>query len=205
MARGEVREKAILAAVMELLGEVGYERMTTDAVAARAHASKTTMYKRWPGKPELVRAAVDSYVAGRLAAVADTGSLRGDLMALMEALRGHLTSEFLAMMAGLVNAMREDPALAAALWSHLAVGHAAALPVISRAVGRGELPAGADTELAGLAHEVIEAHLFRQMAANGTLSPEFSRHVVDDLAIPVLTAYQKGTHHDTDITGQAGG
>jgi hypothetical protein len=123
----------------------------------------------------------------------------------MEALRGHLTSEFLAMMAGLVNAMREDPALAAALWSHLAVGHAAALPVISRAVGRGELPAGADTELAGLAHEVIEAHLFRQMAANGTLSPEFSRHVVDDLVIPVLTAYQKGTHHDTDITGQAGG
>jgi AcrR family transcriptional regulator len=143
MARGEVREKAILAAVMELLGEVGYERMTTDAVAARAHASKTTMYKRWPGKPELVRAAVDSYVVGRLAAVADTGSLRGDLMALMEALRGHLTSEFLAMMAGLVNAMREDPALAAALWSHLAVGHAAALPIISRAAGRGELPVGA--------------------------------------------------------------
>ena len=43
-----------------------------------------------------------------------------------------------------------------------------------------------------LAHEVIEAPLFRQMAAGGTLSPEFTRHVVDDLVIPVLTGYQKG-------------
>jgi AcrR family transcriptional regulator len=193
MARGEAREKAILAAVIELLGEVGYERMTTDALAARAHASKTTIYKRWPGKPELVRAAVDTYVAGRLPPGDDTGGLRGDLMALMEALRGHLTAEFLAMMSGLVHAMREDPELSAALWSYLAVGHAAALPVISRAAGRGELPGGADTELAALAHEVIEAHLFRQVAAGGTLSPEFTRHVVDDLVIPVLIAYQKGT------------
>jgi AcrR family transcriptional regulator len=38
--------------------------MTMDAVAARAHASKTTIYRRWPGKPELVKAAVDGYVAG---------------------------------------------------------------------------------------------------------------------------------------------
>jgi AcrR family transcriptional regulator len=193
MARGEAREQAILSAVIELLGEVGYERMTTDALAARAHASKTTIYKRWPGKPELVRAAVDSYVAGRLAPGDDTGSLRGDLMALLEALRGHLTAEFLAMMSGLVHAMREDRQLSAALWSYLAVGQAAALPVISRAAGRGELTGGADTELAALAHEVIEAHLFRQVAAGGTLSPEFTRHVVDDLVIPVLIAYQKGT------------
>jgi AcrR family transcriptional regulator len=207
MARGEVREKAILSAVIELLGEVGYEGMTMDAVAARAHASKTTIYKRWPGKPELVRASVDSYVGGRLAAGVDTdtGSLRGDLMALMEALRGHLTDEFLAMMSGLVHAMRKDPELAAALWSQLAVGQAAARPVISRAAGRGELPAGAGAELAELAHEVIEAHLFRLLAADGTLSPEFARHVIDDLVVPVLTAYQKGTDHVTDSTGQADG
>jgi AcrR family transcriptional regulator len=205
MARGEVREQAILSAVIELLGEVGYEGMTMDAIAARAHASKTTIYKRWPGKPELVRASVDSYIAGRLAVGVDTGSLRGDLMALMAALRGHLTDEFLAMMSGLVHAMRKDPELAAALWSQLAVGHAAALPVISRAAARGELSPGADAELAELAHEVIEAHLFRLLAADSTLSPEFARHVIDDLVIPVLTAYQKGTDHVTDSTGQADG
>jgi AcrR family transcriptional regulator len=201
MARGEAREKAILSAVIGLLGELGYEAMTMDAVAARAHASKTTIYKRWPGKPQLVRAAVDGYVAGRLAAGADTGTMRGDLMAVMQAMAGHLTAEFLAMMSGLVHAMRADPELAAALRSRLGVGHAVALPIISRAARRGELPAGADAELAGLAHEVIEAHLFRQMAAGDALSPEFARHVVDDLVIPVLAAYQKGDH---DVAGIAG-
>src|SRR6185437_10952004 len=95
MARGEAREQAILSAVISLLGELGYEAMTMDAVAARAHASKTTIYKRWPGKAQLVRAAVDRYVAGRLTAGADTGSLRGDLMAVMQAMAGHLTPEFM--------------------------------------------------------------------------------------------------------------
>ena len=205
MVRGEAREKAILAAVIGLLGESGYEGMTMDAVAARAHASKTTIYKRWPGKAELVRAAVDDYAAGRLTAEADTGSLRGDLMAVMDAMAGHLTPEFMAMMSGLVHAMRTDSELAAALRPRLGVGHAVAVPIIGRAARRGELPAGADAELAGLAHEVIEAHVLRRMADGGALSPEFARHVVDDLIIPVLAAYQKGNGHVAGIAGQADG
>jgi AcrR family transcriptional regulator len=192
MVRGAARERAILSAVIELLGERGYEAMTMDAVAARAHASKTTIYKRWPGKPELVRAAVDVYVAGRLPGSADTGSLRGDLMAVMRAMRGHLTEEFLAMMSGLTHAMRDDRELADVLRSHLASDHAIAVPIIRRAAGRGELPSDAEAELASLAHEVIEAQVFRQMAIGGSLDEEFSRHVVDDLVIPVLTSYRKG-------------
>jgi AcrR family transcriptional regulator len=192
MARGAEREQAILSAVIALLGEDGYDAMTMDAVAARAHASKTTIYRRWPGKPELVRAAVDSFVAGRVPTDADTGSLRGDLLAVMRTLRGHLTGEFLAMMSGLLHAMQQDPELARVLRSHLASDHTVALPVIGRAVGRGELPAGADLELAGLMHEVIEAHLLRRMAIGGALDDEFARHVVDDLVIPVLTTPREG-------------
>jgi AcrR family transcriptional regulator len=205
MARGEEREQAILSAVVGLLGELGYEGLTMDAVAARAHASKTTIYKRWPGKAQLVRAAVDGYVTGQLAAGTDTGSLRGDLLAAMQVVAGYLTEEFLAMMSGLVHAMRTDPELAAGLRPRLGIGQAAAVPVVSRAARRGELPAGAVTELAALAHEVIEAHVLRQMAGGGALSPEFARHVVDDLVLPVLTSYQKGDRDVPGITGQAGG
>ena len=97
------------------LGEAGYEAMTTDAVAARAHASKTTIYRRWPGKPALVRAAVDAHLAGRLLRAADTGRLRGDLFAVMRAMPGHLTDEFLALMSGLTHALRQDPELAQVL------------------------------------------------------------------------------------------
>jgi len=192
MVRGEAREQAILAAVIELLGEAGYEAMTMDAVAARAHASKTTIYKRWRGKPELVKAAVGSYVADRVPNSAGTGSLRGDLMTVMQAMQGHLTGEFLAMMSGLVHAMRTDRELAGVLRSHLASDHSAALPIIQRAAGRGEVPNGADEALAGLAHEVIEAQLFRQMALGGTFDQEFARHLVDDLVLPVLTHYREG-------------
>jgi AcrR family transcriptional regulator len=205
MSRGAEREKAILAAVIELLGEQGYEGMTMDAVAARAHASKTTIYRRWPGKPELVRAAVDDYATGRLPADTDAGSLRADLTAVLEALAGHLTPEFLAMTSGLVHAARTDPGLAAELWPRLGIGHAVALPVISRAVARGELPAGADAELAGLAHEVIEAHVLRRAAEGAAFSAEFARHVVDDLILPVLHAYREGDHDVPGNPGQASG
>jgi AcrR family transcriptional regulator len=192
MARGEERERAILAAVVELLGETGYEAMTMDAVAARAHASKTTIYRRWQGKPELVKAAVDGYVAGRLPVSADTGSLRGDLMAVMRAMRGHLTDEFLAMMSGLLHAMRTDPELAGVLRSHLAEDYSAALPIIRRAAARGEVPAGAEQTLAKTTHELIEAQLFRQMALAAPFDEQFSRHVVDDLVLPVLTRNRQG-------------
>jgi AcrR family transcriptional regulator len=192
VARGEERERAILAAVVELLGEAGYEAMTMDAVAARAHASKTTIYRRWPGKPELVKAAVDGYVAGRLPISADTGSLRGDLMAVMRAMRGHLTDEFLAMMSGLLHAMRTDPELAGVLRSHLAEDYSAALPIIRRAAGRGEVPSGAEETLARTVHELIEAQLFRQMALGAPFDEQFSRHVVDDLVLPVLTRNRQG-------------
>ena len=191
-ARGRARERAILAAVIELLGEAGYEAMTMDAVAARAHASKTTIYRRWPGKPALVRAAVDEYLAGLLLSTADTGSLRGDLLAVMRAMPGHLTDEFLAMMSGLTHAMRQDPELAEMLRSHLIGVDPVAGVIINRAAARGEVPGRARADLARLAHEVIEALLFRQMMTGGPLDGAFAEHVVDDLVLPVLARRLQG-------------
>lgn len=184
--RGASRERAILSAVIGLLGEAGDEAMTMDAVAARAHASKTTIYRRWPGKAELVRAAVDAHIAGRVPAAQDTGSLRGDLLAVLLALRGHLTPEFMAMMSGLMHAMRTDSQLAASLQS-LLDRDAAAEQIIGRAVRRGELPASAAPRLARLAHEVIEALVFRQMVSGAGLDDSFARHVADDIIMPLLT------------------
>ena len=183
-ARGRRREQAILAAVTGLLGEAGYEAMTMDAVAARAHASKTTIYRRWPGKADLVRAAVDAHVAGRVLSGSDTGSLRGDLLAVLRSVRSHLTPEFMAMMSGLVHAMRADSALAGSLRS-LFDQDSVSEQVISRAVARGELPARA-ARLAALVHEVIEAQVFRQMMTAADLDDAFARHVADDIVLPLL-------------------
>jgi len=183
--RGEPRERAILSAVIDLLGEAGYAAMTMDAVAARAHASKTTIYRRWPGKAELVRAAVDTYIAARVAGPHDTGSLRGDLLAVMQAMGGHLTPDFTAMMSGLVHAMRTDGELAASLRS-MFDRDAAAEQIIGRAVRRGELPAPDAARLASLVHEVIEAQVFRQLISTAGFDDAFARHVVDDIIVPLL-------------------
>ena len=186
MARGVVREQAILAVVVELLGEVGYESMTVDAIAARAHASKTTMYRRWNGKAELVRAAIDQYVVGRVLVAGDTGSLAGDLHATMSALRSHLTPEFMAMMSGLMRAMKDDAELAASLKPLMLDEDAVAKEIIRRAVSRGELPRRAAAHLAPLVHEVIEAQVLRRMMAGAALDDDFGRHVVDDIVLPLI-------------------
>jgi AcrR family transcriptional regulator len=171
--------------VIGLLGEAGYAAMTIDAVAARAHASKATIYRRWPGKAALVRAAVDAHIAGQVPADQDTGSLRGDLLAVLLAMRSHLTPEFMAMMSGLVHAMRTDRELAASLQS-LIDQDAVAEQIIGRAVRRGELPAAAEQTLVSLVHEVIEAQLFRRLMMSAELDAAFARHVVDDIILPLL-------------------
>ncbi len=58
MVRGEARTDAILDSALELMAATGYDRLTMDAVASRAGASKATIYRRWPGKSELVTAAL---------------------------------------------------------------------------------------------------------------------------------------------------
>ena len=78
------REFAICDAALALLAEVGYDRMSMDAVAARARASKATIYRRWPGKRELVLEAVRTRVAD-IVEPPDTGSLSGDIIATLRA------------------------------------------------------------------------------------------------------------------------
>ena len=84
--RGPARELAILTAAAALVTEIGYERVTLDAIAARAHASKATMYRKWPGKAELIADALRRRADGGVTEPADTGSLRGDLLLTVSAI-----------------------------------------------------------------------------------------------------------------------
>ncbi|MGH3386900.1 MAG: helix-turn-helix domain-containing protein, partial [Nocardioidaceae bacterium] len=76
------REDEILEAALAVLAEVGYDRLTMDAVATAAKASKATLYRRWTSKAHLV---VDAAVRAKGCPMPDdvnTGSLRGDLLAM---------------------------------------------------------------------------------------------------------------------------
>src|SRR3954454_10191207 len=73
------RERQILDAALEVLAEVGYDRLTMDAVAQRAKASKATLYRRWNSKAKLVVEAL-ARMKTTSEEVPDSGDLRTDLM-----------------------------------------------------------------------------------------------------------------------------
>lgn len=184
MAKGKPREDAILSSTIELLGEVGYDAMTMDAVAGRARASKATMYRRWRNKAALVAAALDHLDAGHNAAIPDTGALRSDLVAVMKSARDRATPAYVAMIHGLVIAARRDKALAASLRSHveddeLSPFHA----VLRRAVEKKWLPADAPVSVVG---DVAEAMILRQLQTGAPFDRAFIHRVVDDVLVPLL-------------------
>ncbi|WP_225731441.1 MULTISPECIES: TetR/AcrR family transcriptional regulator [unclassified Nocardia] len=184
MVRGQQRVDAILAAALDLLAERGYAALTMDSVAERAKASKATIYRRWRNKAELVKAAMDAYDADHNAAIPDTGALRGDLVAVVEALGAKSSERYLTMVGGLAAAMRHDAELAAALREHIESEELSPFhEALRRAVARGDLPADTDFELV---HDVAEAMILRQLQIGAGFGAAFTTRLVDDVLLALL-------------------
>ena len=183
--RGEVREEAILQVTLELLAEVGYDQLTIDGVAARAHCSKATIYRRWQGKAELVIPAVRRHSAPPPQPAPGTGSLREDLLAALEAMRSSLAGQDTALLLGLMTAMRHDRELAAVVREQVVDNKREVFgAAVARAVARGELPAGADhTLLAEISSAML---LSRQLVTGQPLDAAFAQELVDDVLLPLL-------------------
>lgn len=131
------RTEEIFFAVLELIAEHGFEDLTMDALAARAHTSKATLYRHWADKTTLVVAALEGCMPTAPEAIADTGSLAGDLRAL-NVTRDDRLDEAAGIVVPLLNAARHEPALQEFLEGFL---HRFIDVLISRAVDRGELAA----------------------------------------------------------------
>jgi AcrR family transcriptional regulator len=178
------RREAICEAVFELLGEVGYDRMSMDAVAARARASKATIYRGWPSKPELVMDAIEHRYGG-ISEPPDTGSIRGDLFA-------HLTSACAvadgadgAVVTGLMTAATHNAELSEVMYRCIYETKQQLYDsMIKRAVERGELP---ETTKSDLLHEVLHAMVVsRRLWQTGPLDEAFVTRIVDGVLLPVL-------------------
>lgn len=81
---GAELEEAILRAAWDELAEAGYASLTMEGVAARAHTGKQVLYRRWHNRAELVIAAVQYRTGSITDHVPDTGSLRGDVLAVLD-------------------------------------------------------------------------------------------------------------------------
>src|SRR5205823_2180699 len=187
-------ESAILEATLDVLGEVGYDRLTIDAVAARAKASKATVYRRWPGKAALVvdaMALINPLKPTEPGAEAqchwpDTGSLRGDLLAGCRNFVDRLNTDEGKLVLAVMTAQARDPELARAMRESTYDDKRRSCRIlVDRAITRGELTSdtGADTFT-----EVLPALMFNRLLVTGEPFDEaFVAHVVDDIALPLLT------------------
>ena len=179
------RDVALREAALELLAEIGYDRLTIESVAARARASKTTIYRRWSGKAELI---VDALNCLREAeSVPDTGTLRGDL----EAIARNSTSTHnrfdAQLMIGLITAVARDAELRLAVRERLLDPHQAGLKqVFERAVARGEVPEDRNLDLLV---SLFSALAIQHLLTFGEIpEAQFAEQVMNDVILPLATA-----------------
>ncbi|GAA4205366.1 TetR/AcrR family transcriptional regulator [Microbispora amethystogenes] len=170
------KKDEILNAALRLLAERGYEGLTIEGVAERSGVNKTTIYRWWPSKAALLGTALVEARALDFE-VPDTGSLRGDLRALLRGLARLLTTPPAADIAvAALGAAAGNPDLAAAVKGFFADRFARELPMFERARERGELDASADPMLIMdmLAGAVWLRVVFRQLP----LDEGFTDHAV---------------------------
>src|SRR5689334_17841338 len=180
--RGRPRDpqtrQAILDSALALVAEVGYDRTTVDAIATRAGVSKPTLYRRWPhGKPELVADAIRERHA-ETSQIPDTGTLRGDLLALVAIQTGQLLDD-IHLACGLLTAMRTSPELAHVMQDHVIAEERARF---------GEVLARARVEQASpLIADVAGALIFTRVTITGEpVDRAFAEELVDNVLLPIL-------------------
>jgi AcrR family transcriptional regulator len=184
-ARALAREEAILEAALSLVMEVGYDRLSMDALAERAHAGKATIYRHWSGKAEVVVEAIRRRKCDSAVTPLDTGSLRGDLVAAFDCMNATMSADESALLVGVLSAMHKDHELADLMRTQVIdTKKDLMIEIVERAVARGELTPDTDSTVA---NEVVSAVFFNRLVISGEpIDDPFIAHVVDDIVLPLL-------------------
>lgn len=179
------RDPVLREAALAVLAEVGYDRLTMDAVAARARAGKTTIYRRWQGKAELVVDALNSLKG--VPDIPDTGSLRRDLRALAESITSAEGRFGAQVTIGMVNALARDGELRRVFGEKFIAPRMAGFRVVfERAVARGEMPGGHDLDLLA---RLFPALALQHLMMSGELpGARLACHIMDEVVYPLATA-----------------
>lgn len=183
--RDLTRDPEILGATLDVLAETGYDGMTIDMVAARARAGKATVYRRWASKGELVIDAVACMKSADIDfdALPDTGTLRGDLVAMIKPHSIEDGAKKLNVMAGLVSLLSRQPELADAARAAVIEPRAKVNRIfLTRAIDRGEIPADVDVDLLAQLGGAMAA--YRTLMLGLPVDRAFVLSVIDGVILP---------------------
>lgn len=165
----------VIAATAELLFERGYSGASVDEIARRSGVAKTTIYRHWPTRTDLLREACSTI--GTPQTAPDSGRLESDLAVLMgdlaEALR---TEKWTSVLPSIVDAGERDPEMAE-MYRRLQQGYSAPFEAaLERGIGRGEL--ARDTDVAARVAALIGPLFFRRWFSREPLTDEFVAEVI---------------------------
>jgi AcrR family transcriptional regulator len=183
--RDLTRDPEILDATLDVLAETGYDGMTIDMVAARAKAGKATVYRRWASKGELV---VDAVACMKTAdidfdALPDTGTLRGDLVAMIKPHSIEDGAKKLQVMADLVSMLSKHPELVEAVHEAVTAPRVRVNRIfLRRAIERGEIPADVDVDLLAQVGGAMATH--RTLILRKPVDRAFVLSVIDGVILP---------------------
>ena len=185
--RGAALESAILDAGWDQLVEAGYEGFTIDAVAERSSSARSVLYRRWPSRLDLLKAVVRHRAQIDTISTPDTGSLRGDVLALL--------TEFSDRRSGIIGVLTAR----LGAYYHEAGGSPQELrqwmisdgpsimeTIIERAVARGELATTPSARIVALPADLVRNELFMTMAA---VTQQAIVEIVDDVFLPLATQF----------------
>ncbi|SDL55164.1 transcriptional regulator, TetR family [Glycomyces sambucus] len=184
--RGEELEQAILEAAFEEFREAGWTGFTMEGVAKRAGTSKPVLYRRWPGKVQILTACIASRLP-RASAAPDTGSLRGDTIALLTLAHERMRMIGQSAMLGMLAEVSSDPEAHRQLLAGLVNELTGLLTktVYARAIARGEITGEHLTErLTRLPIDLAR----NEFIIFGHISREALESMVDEVVLPALRA-----------------
>jgi TetR/AcrR family transcriptional regulator of autoinduction and epiphytic fitness len=176
--RIERSRRVVLEATVALIAEAGYGAVTIEAVAARSGVAKSTIYRHWPSRLELIN---DAFHELKPAVPVPTeGTVRDRLIAFLEHVARNIgTSTWSACLPALITAAEHDPDARALHCRLTEAGRQSLVDLLAEGVGNGELPAGLDLEL--LAEALFGPILIRRLMLHVPLDPGHVRHLVDQV------------------------
>jgi AcrR family transcriptional regulator len=187
-----VLESAILDAGWAQLIEAGYERFTIDAVAARSSSARSVLYRRWPSRLDLLKAVIRRRGSVDAIPIPDTGTLRGDVLAVLTEFNER-RSGIIGLIAARLGAYFDETGGSPHELRALFVpdGPTAMETIIARAVARSELATTPPARIIALPGDLLRHELFMTMTA---ATPQTILEIVDDVFLPLATKYVKNSH-----------
>ena len=188
--RDPSRDGVIRAAILRLLAEVGYGALTMDAVASEAGVGKATIYRRWRTKQDLVVDTISDL--NRVEAdLQDTGSLEGDLRALLHRMVAMIDGPTGAATVSLLSSIPHQPALEQAFNDGpLAVWRQTFEEIWSRAEERGEIQPGLANST--LAETTSALMVQRWLLTRRPVDTDYADEVLDTIVLPLIRARASG-------------